>query len=100
MKQVLSVADFAIILDLVNREIHQLERKEEPIFFNGYDDKKWIEEQQERINKMHEERINSPYYKSLIHLKKSLENLNVEVETPDVKIEQEINVPNSICDLH
>ena len=94
MKQVLSVADFSIILDLVNREIHQLERKEEPIIFNK-DDKKWIEEQQKRINKLHEERINSPYYKSLTHLKKSLENLNVEVETPEVEIErfskQEVN---------
>lgn len=99
MKQVLTVADFAIILNLVNNEIHQLERKEEPIIFNDYD-KKWIEEQQKRINKLHEERINSPYYKSLIHLKKSLESLNIEVETFDVEIEQEINIPNSICDLH
>lgn len=86
MKQVLSVADFAIILNLVNEEIYNLERKEELFIICG-DNKERIEEEQKRIDKMHEERLNSPYYKSLVHLKHSLENLNVEVETPNVEIE-------------
>ena len=84
-KQVLSVADFGMIINLVNQELFQLERKEQPIIFNP-GDKEDIQRQQEAIDKRYEERINSPYYKSLKHLKKSLENLNIEVEIPDVKV--------------
>ena len=80
MKQVLSVADFAVILDLINEKICRLQ---EPTKLA------WEEKQRERLR---EERIeelkDNVYYQGLLHLKNSLENLNVEVETPDVKVKE------------
>lgn len=79
MKQVLSVADFAIILDLLNKEICRLQ---EPTRLA------WEEEQRERLREERMEKLkDNVYYQGLLHLKNSLENLNVEVETPDVKVE-------------
>lgn len=84
MKQVLSVADFSIIMVLVNREISQMEYDTRRyLFCDDIKDKKVIEEKQRALKE-------NPYYKSLIHLKESLENLNVEVETADVEIKESI----------
>lgn len=75
MKQTLSVADFAIILDLLNEKILGMKQ---PLFFERCVNKKQIIE----------ERLKSdPYYQSLLHLKESLQNLNIDVETPSVEIE-------------
>ena len=80
MKQILSVADFAIILDLLNKEICKFQ--EAGILA-------WKEEEKKRLKKERiEELKHNVYYQGLLHLKSSLENLNVEVETPDVKIEE------------
>ena len=84
MKQVLSVADFATILNLVNREIEKIEHKERAWGL----DKKDYERRQKQLDEIREEQMKSPYYLSLKHLKESLENLNVEVETTEVKIKQ------------
>ena len=84
MKQVLSVADFAIILNLVTREIERFERKEDAWGL----DKNDFSRRQKQLDEIREERLKSPFYLSLKHLKESLENLNVEVETADVKIEK------------
>lgn len=67
MKQVLSVADFATILRLVDSEISQVEY---------------------RATTRNNDILNSQYYLNLKHLKESLQNLNVEVETPDVEFEK------------
>ena len=80
MKQVLSVADFAIILDLVNHRFYDMEYQATHGF---HGDSIEDAETERRIKDLQ----SSPYYKSLKHLKESLENLNVEVETPEVKIE-------------
>ena len=77
MKQVLSVADFGLILKLVNDEIKQTEER---VAFTM--DIIPEEELERRLNRLKE----SPYYKSLIHLKESLENLNIEIETPNVEV--------------
>lgn len=79
MKQVLSVADFGLILNLVNDEIKQTEQK---VAFTM--DIIPEEELERRLNKLKE----SPYYKSLMHLKGSLENLNIEVEIPDIEVKE------------
>ena len=76
MKQVLSVADFAIILDLVNNNIADMK-------FRAVNE--YREENKEELYKVLEE---NPYYQSLVHLKNSLQNLNIEVECPDVQIEE------------
>ena len=80
MKQVLSVADFAIILDLINKEICKFQ--ETGILV-------WKEEERKRLKKERMNELkNNVYYQSLLHLKNSLENLNVEVETPNIKVEE------------
>ena len=80
MKQVLSVADFAIILDLLNKEICK---------FQDMGISTWKEEERKILKKERiEELKNNVYYQGLLHLKNSLENLNVEVETPDIEIEE------------
>lgn len=80
MKQVLSVADFAVILDLLNEKICRLE---EPQMIA------WDEKEKETLKKERMEELKrNVYYQGLLHLKNSLENLNVEVETPDVKVEE------------
>ena len=77
MKQTLSVADFAIILDLLNEKISDMER---PLFFERcVKEDKIIED---RLTKLK----SNPYYQSLLHLKESLQNLSIEVETPKVEI--------------
>lgn len=79
MKQTLSVADFATILDLLNREMVAIERHQknrETTFekFGLREEPHWVLEENQR-------------YQDLQHLKQSLQNLNVEVETPKVDVE-------------
>ena len=85
-KQTLSVADFATILNLVNDRIYDFERIDEAWFFGKT--KKELEEEQKEIDKRREERLKSSYYLQLKHLQESLQNLNVEVETPDVEVKK------------
>lgn len=82
MKQVLSVADFAVILNLVNDSISKMEYDAK--FGRGFE----RPTKQEVAKRLKELGLN-PYYQSLLHLKESLENLNVEVETPDIEIKGE-----------
>lgn len=81
MKQVLSVADFGTILTLVNKEITSMEYSAKRPYWNR-------EPSKEEINENMMELKRNQFYRSLIHLKESLENLNVEVETPDVEIKE------------
>ena len=77
MKQVLSVADFVTILNLVDKEIESVSWGIQNAMAEGCS-KSAI--QQIKIEKK---------YDNLIHLKKSLQNLNIEVECPDVEIKGE-----------
>ena len=88
MKQVISVADFALMLNLVNDAIHHLECTISYDILQKYQDK---ETSNSKALKEHLERLSTSnsYYKSLLHLKQSLENCNIEVEVPDIKVEKE-----------
>ena len=79
MKQTLSVADFAIILELVNKEIVEIERFKENRKRSV--EKYGLKEDQQGLF------IENQRYQDLQHLKQSLQNLNVEVETPKVEVE-------------
>ncbi len=79
MKQTLSVADFALILELINREIGKIERYLEECAETM--EKFGIRKQTESLL------IEKQRYQDLLHLKQSLQNLNVEVETPKVEVE-------------
>lgn len=83
-KQTFSVADFATILNLVNDEIRRIERKPEVYFFSGEN----IEEKRKEADKEYKEKLKDPFYLNLKHLQKSLQNLNIEVETPEIEIEK------------
>lgn len=83
MKQVLSVADFATIMSIVDREIERFNWK--PTKMEWVETEKQYQERLKAVEKTRE----SQEYKNLLHLKESLQNLNIEVECPDVEIKGE-----------
>lgn len=83
MKQVLSVADFALILTMVNERIYQIEyQAKSSVFQYNMDNETYKEERQKKLEELQE----NSYYKQLVHLRDSLQNLNIEVECPDIKV--------------
>ena len=91
MKQILSVADLATMLDLVNRAIERM--KTDFLYVSPETivkgriitlSSKKIKEEQDRLFEQMKE---NSYYQSLMRLKTALENLNVEIETPELEIE-------------
>lgn len=85
MKQVLSVADFATLLNLVDDKLSELQ-------MNAVMSSCHIEDSEETIKQKQEEGLKqleiSPLYQTLSHLKESLQNLNIEVECPAVEIKE------------
>ena len=73
MKQTLSVADFAIIFELVNRETEGIEH--------------YLKHCKDTVGLLGTKKRANQRYQDLKHLKQSLQNLNVEVETPKVEVE-------------
>lgn len=93
MKQVLSVADLATMLDLTNKAIENMKQNftyvNQTIFVKGRMvtlSSKKIKEEQDRLSEQMKE---NSYYQSLMHLKAALENLNIEIETPELKVEED-----------
>lgn len=83
MKQVLSVADFATILNLVDVELSKFTMPTRSICLEcGIDYEKECKSREKELQ-------NNGYYQNLKHLKESLQNLNIEVECPDVEIKGE-----------
>ena len=93
MKQVLSVADLATMLDLTNKAIERMKTDfmyvSPETIVNGriitLSAKKIKEEQDRLLEQMKE----NSYYQSLMRLKTALENLNIEIETPELEIKGE-----------
>lgn len=80
MKTVLSVKDFALLYELVLRDIHRAES------FNRYG---WhlTDEEIKAKEQIHKEELkNNHHYQDLLRLREALGNLQVEVETPNIKI--------------
>ena len=83
MKQILSIVDLTLILNLINKRIDDMEHNAKFGFFRyNMDDEVFEEEIQKRLQELQE----NAYYKQLVHLRDSLQNLNIEVECPDVKV--------------
>ena len=80
MKQVISIADFATILNELN---HRIKEMELPIFNYLVGDKVGEKEVKKHKEKLKE----NPYYQSLLHAKKVLEECKVEIEVPDLEVE-------------
>ena len=95
MKQVLSVADLATMLDVTNKAIENIKRNftyvNQTKIENGRIitiSSKKIKEEQDRLFEQMKE---NSYYQSLMHLKTALETLNIEIETPKLEIEGQKN---------
>ena len=85
MKQVLSVADFAIIMNLVDRELSYYKIPSRQICLEyGIDYEKEYELREKELQ-------HNSDYQNLKHLKESLQNLNIEVECPDIEIKEKKN---------
>ena len=87
MRQVLSVADFVTIVKLLTREIDKLEHWVCEKFGTSKENGFLKTPAPITDPRVQQYLKSNAEYQSLLHLKKSLENLNIEVETPDVKIE-------------
>ena len=80
-KTVLSVRDFAILLDITNREIFRL--REIPFV---YLEKK--AERQKREEEHKKDLQESVLYQDLMRIREKLGELNIEIETPSVEIKE------------
>lgn len=85
MKQVISIADFATILNVINEKI--IIEKRPPIEYD------WQTQEEKEVNKKeHMKRLKTdPFYQSLLHAKKALEECKVEIEVPDLEVKDEGN---------
>ena len=83
-KQVLSVADFALILNIVNEKIISYE--EYACRRYGKRDDLFIQPANISDKSVQEHLSLDQHYLDLMHLKNSLQKLNIEVETPDVEL--------------
>ena len=83
MKQVISIADFATMLNVINEKIDEIERQTAfsvPYRFN--DDAESIAEREKEMLRKNQ------VYQSLLHAKKVLEDGKVEIEVPDLEVEK------------
>ena len=82
MKQIISIADIATILQVLNNQIHTMEQ---PFNYISFD-----EDAREKNMQKHMECLKTnSFYQSLLHAKKSLEGCNIEIEVPDLKVSRE-----------
>lgn len=85
MKQVISIADFATMLNVINEKIIFEERP--PMEYD------WQTREEKAANKKEHMKTlkTDPRYQSLIHAKKALEECKVEIEVPDLEVKDERN---------
>lgn len=84
MKTVLSVRDFAILMNIANMYIDKLEYDTAPYY--GY--KLTEEERKKRKDENMAELQRNPLYQDLLRIRDKLGELNIEVETPSVEVEE------------
>ena len=84
MKTVLSVRDFAILMNIANMYISKLENDTMPYY--GYNLTE--EERKNRKDEAMAELQRNPLYQDLLRIRDKLGELNIEVETPSVEVEE------------
>lgn len=82
-RTILSVRDFAILLSLADREISRMQRDNSYMFFNETE-----EEHQKRMEEKMKMLQSDPHYQDLLRIREKLGELNIEVETPSVEVEE------------
>ena len=83
MKTVLSVRDFTILLRIAEMEISRMQCDYPYIFHNETE-----EEYQKRIDKHMKKLQSNLLYQDLLRIREKLGELNIEVETPSVEVEE------------
>lgn len=86
MKHYLSVADFVVIFDLIDREIKRTATM--PKMHGFYNDISQ-EDLKNREEQWKKELEGSAYYQRLLKLREHLENLNIDIDVPEIKIKGE-----------
>lgn len=85
MKQVLSVADLAVMYAIVKSEVEKADEYINCIYDFHLTNKQRQKKQEERKLAM----SSNARYNSMLRLKKALETLEIEIETPELKVEGE-----------
>lgn len=86
MKQVISIADFATILNVINTKLIDFRH-----WVNDVDYYKDEQAKAREIKARKNELKKDPFYQSLLHAKKALEECKVEIEVPDLEVKDERN---------
>jgi hypothetical protein len=81
-KTTLSIRDFAILYNIVHREINEIQ--------NAYECRwNWTDEAIEKSRKEHLESLQqNERYQNLLRIRDKLGELNIEIDTPDVEIKE------------
>ena len=89
MKTVLSVRDFAILYNMANEKIMEMEKRVRNVFWSfGCDDKRTDEQKEKEAENSMKMLQQDPYYQDLLRIRDKLGELNIEVETPSVEVEE------------
>ena len=85
MKTVLSVRDFAILLQIAEMHINDMERNAKCVYmFNNTTEKDRQKEIKENMKDLQQNLL----YQDLLRIREKLGELNIEVETPSVEVEE------------
>lgn len=85
---VLSVRDFAILYNMANNRVMEMESQARRFYSWGYTDEPTEEiREKERAKKMEQLRQN-PEYQDLLRIRDKLGELNIEIATPRVEVEE------------
>lgn len=80
-KTVLSIRDFVILYNIVVGEIGRAENPRLSFHLDDNEREKEEQKYKERLSK-------DPYYQDLLRIREKLGELNIEIETPNVEIEE------------
>ena len=80
-KTVLSVRDFVILYNIVVGEIGKAENPRLSFYLDDNEREKEEQKYKERLSK-------EPYYQDLLRIREKLGELNIEIQTPNVEIEE------------
>jgi hypothetical protein len=82
-KTILSVRDFAILMNIANMYIDKLEHQVRNPFYYKLTE----EERKMRVDENLEELQHNTFYQDLLRIRDKLGELNIEIETPSVEVE-------------
>lgn len=82
-KTVLSVRDFAILMNIANMYIDKLEQNARHYYYKEID-----EERKKRIDENIAMLQCNTFYQDLLRIRDKLGELNIEIETPSVEVEE------------